>query len=65
LQVGTYFLIMRGYFYETDPEQFKIVRWTAYAKKRNLYSFESKKLMNTPPRKPVQLNYKHVHYFSQ
>jgi hypothetical protein len=26
LQVGTYFLIMRGYFYETDPEQFKIVR---------------------------------------
>jgi hypothetical protein len=26
LQVGTYFLVMRGYMYETDPEQFKIVR---------------------------------------
>ena len=26
LPTGTYFLIMRGYFYATDPEQFRIIR---------------------------------------
>ncbi len=26
LPVGTYFLLMRGFFYETDPEKFRIVR---------------------------------------